>query len=107
MIVGDARDLASFADESVHLVVTSPPYWTLKKYNERDGQLGHWANYETFLDQLDLVWSEVYRMLVPGGRLIVVVGDVACLAGRTTVVTRSCRYMPRSKSIVGGSASMA
>ena len=41
MIVGDARNLASFADESVQLVVTSPPYWTLKKYNERDGQLGH------------------------------------------------------------------
>ena len=71
-------------------MVTSPPYWTLKKYNEREGQLGHWADYQTFLDQLDLVWSEVYRMLVPGGRLIVVVGDV-CLSrrqnhGRHTVV---------------------
>jgi modification methylase len=90
LLVGDARDLASFADESVHLVVTSPPYWTLKKYNERDGQLGHLADYESFLDQLDLVWAEVYRLLVPGGRLICVVGDV-CLSrrrngGRHTVV---------------------
>jgi DNA modification methylase len=90
LFLGDARHLASFADESVHLVVTSPPYWTLKKYNEREGQLGHWADYETFLDQLDAVWSQVYRMLVPGGRLICVVGDV-CLSrrqngGRHTVV---------------------
>jgi DNA modification methylase len=90
LIVGDARNLRSFPDESVHLVVTSPPYWTLKKYNDRDGQLGHWTDYATFLDQLDLVWAQVYRMLVPGGRLICVVGDV-CLSrrrngGRHTVV---------------------
>jgi hypothetical protein len=53
LLVGDARDLRSFPDKSVHLVVTSPPYWTLKKYNEREGQLGHLADYESFLDQLD------------------------------------------------------
>ena len=90
LIVGDARDIGSLPDGSVHLVVTSPPYWTLKKYNDRDGQLGHVVDYESFLDQLDLIWTEVYRLLVPGGRLICVVGDV-CLSrrkngGRHTVV---------------------
>jgi DNA modification methylase len=103
LIVGDARNLRSFADESVHLVVTSPPYWTLKKYNDRDGQLGHWADYATFLDQLDLVWSEVYRMLVPGGRLICVVGDV-CLSrrqngGRHTVVPLHASIEERCRQI--------
>ena len=90
LLVGDARDLRSFPDRSVHLVVTSPPYWTLKKYNDRAGQLGHLEDYESFLDQLDLIWTEVYRLLVPGGRLVCVVGDV-CLSrrsngGRHTVV---------------------
>ena len=90
LIVGDARDIGSLPDGSVHLVVTCPPYWTQKKYNDRDGQLGHVVDYESFLDQLDLIWTEVYRLLVPGGRLICVVGDV-CLSrrkngGRHTVV---------------------
>lgn len=78
---GDARDLSWIADESVHLVVTSPPYWTLKEYNDTPGQLGHVEEYEAFLDQLDRVWKHVFRMLVPGGRLVCVVGDV-CLSRR-------------------------
>lgn len=39
-INADSRNLAFLPDESVHLVVTSPPYWTLKKYPEKDEQLG-------------------------------------------------------------------
>jgi DNA modification methylase len=78
---GDARDLGWLADESCHLVVTSPPYWTLKRYNDAPGQLGHVADYEGFLDELDEVWRQVYRVLTPGGRLCCVVGDV-CLSRR-------------------------
>lgn len=74
--VSDARDLKWLKDESVHLVVTSPPYWTLKDYNHVQGQMGDIENYERFLDQLDLVWSECQRVLVPGGRICCVVGDV-------------------------------
>lgn len=80
--LGDARQMAGVSDESVHLVVTSPPYWTLKRYDDNDGQLGHIDDYEEFLEELDKVWRHVYRALVPGGRLIVVVGDV-CLPRRT------------------------
>jgi modification methylase len=81
LILGDSRDMDSVADESVHLVVTSPPYWTLKAYPRRDGQLGYVEDYETFLGELDKVWGHVFRVLVPGGRLVVVVGDV-CLPRR-------------------------
>ncbi len=66
---------------SIHLVVTSPPYWTLKEYRRTKGQLGFTEDYETFLEQLDEVWQQCFRALVPGGRLIVVVGDV-CLSRR-------------------------
>ena len=78
---GDARELDWIPNESVHLVVTSPPYWTLKRYPENDLQLGHVEDYEHFHDQLDRVWTHCYRALVPGGRLVCVVGDV-CLSRR-------------------------
>ncbi len=75
---------------SVHLVLTSPPYWTLKQYRHSAGQLGEISDYETFLRGLDRVWKHCFEALVPGGRLICVVGDV-CLSrrkndGRRTVV---------------------
>ncbi len=78
---GDSRQLDWIADESVHLIVTSPPYWTLKEYPSNKSQLGLIADYEEFHDELDKVWRHCYRVLVPGGRLVCVVGDV-CLARR-------------------------
>jgi len=77
----DAREIDFLAAESVHLVVTSPPYWTLKDYNVGEGQLGYIRDYEQFLDELDKVWKICYQALVPGGRLVCVVGDV-CLSRR-------------------------
>jgi modification methylase len=77
--IGDARDLSWLDDNSVHLVVTSPPYWVLKEYNSHPKQMGSIREYEEFLDQLDQVWKHCLRVLVPGGRVCCVVGDV-CLA---------------------------
>lgn len=81
LIQGDARHLDFIPDESIHLVVTSPPYWILKRYNENPNQLGHVEDYEQFVEELSKVWKHVYRVLVPGGRLVCVVGDV-CLSRR-------------------------
>lgn len=81
LINGDARKLDFLDDASVHLAVTSPPYWNLKRYNENPDQLGHIQDYEAFLSELEKVWRHVYRILVPGGRLVCVVGDV-CVARR-------------------------
>lgn len=90
LVCGDARRLSYLDDESIHLIVTSPPYWTLKKYRDHEDQLGEIEDYEQFLHELDKVWKHCYRVLVPGGRLVCVVGDV-CLSrrnnnGRHTVV---------------------
>lgn len=78
---GDARELDWLPSDSLHLVLTSPPYWTLKQYPSNDDQLGGIAAYEEFHDELDKVWRHCYRALVPGGRLVCVVGDV-CLSRR-------------------------
>ena len=78
---GDARDLSMVDDGSVHLAVTSPPYFNLKDYNIEngggsEGQLGDIDDYEQFNELVDEVWENVYDKLVPAGRLCVVVGDV-------------------------------
>ena len=90
LLRGDARRMHLLGSESVHLVLTSPPYWTLKQYDDAGGQLGHISGYDEFLVELARVWRRCYDLLVPGGRLICVVGDV-CLSrrendGRHTVV---------------------
>jgi len=75
----------------------------LKEYNQTDGQLGHFKEYTHFLDELDKVWSRCFQALVPGGRLICVVGDV-CLSrrkngGRHTVVPLHASIQERCRTI--------
>ena len=86
----DSRQIRFLKPESIHLVVTSPPYWTLKTYRQVDGQIGWVQDYEKFLRELDKIWRLCFKALVPGGRLVCVVGDV-CMSrrrnnGRHTVV---------------------
>ena len=81
LVLGDARDLSFIPDSSVHLVLTSPPYWSLKKYEDNPDQMGNMRDYEDFLSELHKVWLHAFRILVPGGRLVCVVGDV-CLSRR-------------------------
>lgn len=100
--LGDARNLAWIADESVHLVVTSPPYWTLKQYETSMGQMGAIEDYENFLAELDKVWRECERVLMPGGRVCCVVGDV-CIprkrSGRHYVVPLHSDIQVRSRRL--------
>ena len=102
VVLGDAR-MVDLPEHSVHLVLTSPPYWTLKEYRRCNGQLGWIEDYEQFLDELDAVWRMCHRALVPGGRVVCVVGDV-CLSrrkngGRHTVVPLHASIQERCRAI--------
>ncbi|MBI2178394.1 MAG: site-specific DNA-methyltransferase [Candidatus Tectomicrobia bacterium] len=77
--LGDARKMRELPQETqVHLVVTSPPYWNLKEYasDQNGAQLGHIGERAGFQDELNKVWKRCFDLLVPGGRMCVVVGDV-------------------------------
>lgn len=74
IILGDARAMTELADSSVHLIITSPPYWQLKDYGHA-GQIGFNDSYEEYINHLNLVWQECYRVLHPGCRLCINIGD--------------------------------
>ncbi|HZY62590.1 MAG TPA: site-specific DNA-methyltransferase [Edaphobacter sp.] len=103
LVHGDAREMNSIAPNSVHLIITSPPYWTLKRYDDSNRQLGHIPDYDSFLSELDRVWDRCYEALIPGGRVVCVVGDV-CLSrrqneGRHTVVPLHASIQDRCRKI--------
>lgn len=102
VVEADARALSFIAFESVHLVCTSPPYGPLIQYPDHDGQLGNMASYEMFLDEMDKVWAECLRVLVPGGRVACVVGDV-CISrrkgGRHHVLPLSADFQVRARKL--------
>jgi len=74
IIIGDARKMAEIPDESTHLVITSPPYWQLKDYGN-DNQIGFDDTYENYINNLNLVWQECFRVLHRGCRLCINIGD--------------------------------
>jgi DNA modification methylase len=102
LFLSDCRTGPEIPPASVHLVLTSPPYWTLKEYRDSDGQMGHIDDYDLFLEQLDEVWQRCFEALIPGGRLICVVGDV-CLSrrknGRHTVVPLHASIQERCRRL--------
>ena len=88
IITGDSRRMSEVEDRSVHLAVTSPPYWQIKDYGA-PGQIGFNDSYQDYINSLSLVWSECIRVLHPGCRLCIDVGDQfarAALYGRYKVI---------------------
>lgn len=74
IVFGDSRALHQVADQSVQLIVTSPPYWQLKDYGAQE-QIGFHDSYEAYINSLNLVWMECNRVLADGCRLCVNIGD--------------------------------
>lgn len=91
----------SIEDESIHLIVTSPPYWNIKYYSADKAQLGNLSEYDNFCMQLKDAWEECFRVLIPGGKLVVNIGDILLsrkkhgrhrvLALHADVISQCCR----------------
>ncbi len=74
IFIGDSRNMADIHNESVHLIITSPPYWQLKDYGNGK-QIGFNDTYEEYINNLNLVWNECHRVLHKGCRLCINIGD--------------------------------
>ncbi|MEM5882328.1 MAG: DNA methyltransferase [Candidatus Aenigmatarchaeota archaeon] len=74
IIIGDSRRMVELEDSSIDLVVTSPPYWHIKDYGV-EGQIGYGQSLHEYLKSLYLVWKECFRVLKPGSRLCINIGD--------------------------------
>ena len=74
IILGDSRAMKEIEDHSIHLIITSPPYWQLKDYGSGN-QIGYDDSYEHYINNLNLVWNECHRVLHNGCRLCINIGD--------------------------------
>ena len=74
IVIGDSRKMNFLDDNSVQLIITSPPYWQLKDYGIKN-QIGYYQNYENYINNLNLVWKECYRVLENGCRICINIGD--------------------------------
>lgn len=102
LVCGNSTDLSWIDDNSIPLIVTSAPYFDLVDYGQDLGQLANSGSYDAFLEQLDAVWSECFRVLAPGGRLACNVGDVLRsrkAAGRHHVLPLHADILVRSRSL--------
>jgi site-specific DNA-methyltransferase (adenine-specific) len=100
----DARELEHINDASVHLIVTSPPYFNLKPYESVAGgrQLARIDDYDAFLDEMTKCMAEWRRVLVPGGRACCVVGDILVprrVEGRHRILPLPADLMVKARSI--------
>jgi len=74
IIVGDSRSMSEIKNRTIHLVVTSPPYWQIKDYGGEE-QIGFHDSYDKYVENLNKVWTECYRVLCQGCRLCINIGD--------------------------------
>lgn len=102
LVCGSSHNLSWIDDNSIPLIVTSAPYFDLIDYGHDLGQLASSETYDGFLEKLDAVWSECFRVLAPGGRLACNVGDVLRsrkAAGRHHVLPLHADILVRSRAL--------
>ena len=74
IIIGDSRKMLELDDNSVQLIITSPPYWSIKNYGVKN-QIGYGQTLHEYLKDLYRIWLESFRVLEPGRRLVINIGD--------------------------------
>ncbi|MDL1957640.1 MAG: site-specific DNA-methyltransferase, partial [Candidatus Desulfofervidus auxilii] len=101
IIIGDSRKMIEIDDNSVDLVVTSPPYWHIKDYGA-PGQIGYGESLHEYLKDLYRVWKECYRVLKPGRRLAINIGDQfarSIIYGRYKIIPLHAEFIAQCEDI--------
>ena len=97
IIIGDCREMHDVANESVHLVVTSPPYWQLKDYGSAE-QIGYHDSYEEYINHLNLVWQECGRVLCIQDAVCASTSAINSPGRHTMAGIRLCRFAQKSSN---------
>ncbi len=73
IVIGDSRNMKHVKDDSVNMIVTSPPYFNVKNYSDdRSGRdLGNIDDYELWKKEIKKVWKECFRVLQPGRKMFI------------------------------------
>jgi len=101
IIIGDSRKMIEAKDQSIDLVITSPPYWHIKDYGVL-GQIGYGQTLHEYLEDLYRVWKECYRILKPGRRLCINIGDQfarSIIYGRYKVIPLHAEFIAQCEDI--------
>jgi len=101
IIIGDSRRMSELNDESIDLIITSPPYWHIKDYGVR-GQIGYGQDLHQYLKNLYYVWGECFRVLKEGGRFCLNIGDQfarSIIYGRYKVIPLHAEFIAQCESI--------
>ena len=101
IIIGDSRKMEEVEDNSVDLVVTSPPYWHIKDYGV-EGQVGYGQSLHEYLKDLYRVWKECYRVIKPGRRFCLNIGDQfarSIIYGRYKIIPLHAEFIAQCEDI--------
>ncbi|HEC88588.1 MAG TPA: site-specific DNA-methyltransferase [Thermoplasmata archaeon] len=101
IIIGDSRKMMEVKDDSIDLIVTSPPYWHIKDY-EVEGQIGYGQSLHEYLKDLYRIWKECYRILKSGRRLCINIGDQfarSIIYGRYKVIPLHAEFIAQCEDI--------
>lgn len=101
IIIGDSRAIKEVENESVDLIVTSPPYWHIKDYGI-PGQIGYGENLHEYLGNLYYTWKECFRILKKGTRLCINIGDQfarSIIYGRYKVIPLHAEFIAQCEKI--------
>ena len=101
IVIGDSRQMKELKDEEIDLITTSPPYWHIKDYGIL-GQIGYGQSLHEYLKDLYRVWKECYRILKPGRRLCINIGDQfarSIIYGRYKVIPLHAEFIAQCEDI--------
>lgn len=101
IIIGDSRKMPEVEKNTIGLVVTSPPYWNIKDYGIEE-QIGYGQTLHEYLKSLYCVWKECYRVLKPGRRLCINIGDQfarSIIYGRYKVIPLHSEFIAQCEEI--------